>query len=155
LEDLSPHEFVAKYRSARSGKTLDTHAHFHDLCDLVCQQMPAQVDAVGERYCFDKGGSGTVGACWAHVWYDGHFAWRYATEGSDLATAYAVLLLHHEALGSPPLLIVSDGQTIEVHTEVATAPKRIHTFTLNDLLDPKKLDLLRSIFTDPNAFLAA
>jgi hypothetical protein len=58
-------------------------------------------------------------------------------------------------LENPPLLVVSDLQTIEVHTNFTNSVKRVSTFTLDDLLDPENLDQLRRVWTDLFSFSAA
>jgi hypothetical protein len=65
------------------------------------------------------------------------------------------LLQYRESLENPPLLVVSDLQTIQVHTNFTNSVKRITTFTLDDLLDPENLDQLRRVWTDPFSFRAA
>ena len=52
------------------------------------------------------------------------------------------VLQYRESLENPPLLVVSDLQTIQVHTNFTNSVKRVTTFTLDDLLDPEKLDRL-------------
>src|SRR5204863_9906 len=49
------------------------------------------------------------------------------------------------------LLVVSDINLIEVHTNFTNTVKQVYTFTLDDLLEPKKLDLLRKVFIEPEA----
>ncbi|MDP8972026.1 MAG: hypothetical protein M3N45_02365 [Actinomycetota bacterium] len=56
---------------------------------------------------------------------------------------------------NPPLLVVSDIQTIQVHTNFTNSVKQVTTFALDDLLDPEKLDHLRRVWTAPSAFRAA
>ena len=51
--------------------------------------------------------------------------------------------------------MVSDLQTIEVHTNFTNSVKRVSTFTLDDLLDPENLDQLRRVWTDPFSFRSA
>ena len=89
------------------------------------------------------------------MWKKGHFAWEYKGPRADLEAAYEQLLQYRESLENPPLLVVSDLQTIEVHTNFTNSVKRITTFTLDDLLDPDKLDQLTRVWTDPFAFRAA
>ena len=60
-----------------------------------------------------------------------------------------------ESLENPPLSVVSDIQTIQVHTNFTNSVKQVTTFTLDDLLVPEKLDQLRRVWTDPSAFRAA
>ena len=80
-----------------------------------------------------------------------------SSPGSTRATtpiwisAYGQLLLYSGALGNPPLLIVSDGQRFRIHTHFTHTVRVTYELTLDDLLQPAKLDLLRKAFTDPEA----
>ena len=51
--------------------------------------------------------------------------------------------------------MVSDILTIEVHTNFTNTVKQKIVFTLDDLLDPAKLDRLRCVWTDPERFRSA
>jgi hypothetical protein len=64
------------------------------------------------------------------------------------------VLQYRESLENPPLLVGSDLQTIQVHTNFTNSVKRITTFALDDLLDPEKLDQLGRIWTAPFSFRA-
>lgn len=137
-----------------------SHSHFIDLCRLLDQPTPTEADPTGDFYTFEKGAEKTAGPTggdhgWADVWKKGHFAWEYKGPRANLEAAYEQLLQYRESLENPPLLVVSDLQTIEVHTNFTNSVKRITTFTLDDLLDPDKLDQLRRVWTDPFAFRAA
>jgi SAM-dependent methyltransferase len=153
VSTITPHEFVAKWKGSALAERASAQEHFIDLCRLLGQPTPADIDTTGETYTFEKGTTKTPGGQgWADVWYKGHFAWEYKGPGKDLAKAYAQLLQYHENLGNPPLLIVSDIQTIQVHTKFTNTPTQVYTYTLEDLLDPVRLDHLRKIFTDLQAF---
>ena len=80
----------------------------------------------------------------------GHFAWEYKGKHANLDKAYGQLLQYRESLLNPPLLIVSDMQRIVIHTHFTNTAKQTHNLTLEDLLDPAKLDLLRQAFNDPD-----
>ena len=84
----------------------------------------------------------------------GAFAWEYKKAGEDLDRAYQQLLQYRESLENPPLLVVSDLQTIHVHTNFPNTVKQVYSWTLDDLLDPRRLDELRRVWTDPFAFRA-
>jgi hypothetical protein len=43
------------------------------------------------------------------------------------------------ALANPPLLIISDMEVIEIHTNFTNTVNRVHRLTLDDLADPAKL----------------
>ncbi len=80
----------------------------------------------------------------------GYFAWEYKGQHADLDKAYRQLLQYRESLLNPPLLIVSDLQRIIIHTNFTNTVKRVYELTLDDLLIPEKLDILRKAFTDPD-----
>jgi hypothetical protein len=54
-------------------------------------------------------------------------------------------------LENPPLLVVSDLDRFEIHTNFTAKPTVVHAFSLDELAEPKNLDTLRKLFTDPNA----
>ena len=98
----------------------------------------------GEFYTFARGlEKSTGGRGFADVWYRDHFAWEYKGKEKDLGAAFRQLLTYREDLGNPPLLIVSDIDTIEIHTNFTATQKEARRFTLDDLLDPEKRRLLK------------
>ena len=62
---------------------------------------------------------------------------------------------YRESLENPPLLVVSDIQSIQVHTNFTNSVKAVTTFSLDDLLVPQKLDQLRRVWTAPETFRVA
>jgi len=120
---------------------------------------PHDDDAAGERYAFERRATKTGGPTkgkqgWADVWKRGAFAWEYKKAGEDLDRAYQQLLQYRESLENPPLLVVSDLQTIHVHTNFPNSVKQVHSWTLDDLLDVRRLDELRRVWTEPFALRA-
>lgn len=102
-----------------------------------------EADPEGTWYTFERGAEKTTGhSGWADVWKRGYFGWEYKGPRKDLAAAYNQLLQYAGSLENPPLLVVSDIQTIVVHSNFTNTVKRVETFTLDDLLDPRKLSLL-------------
>jgi len=89
------------------------------------------------------------------VWRKGCFAWEYKGPDANLEKAYQQQQQYRESLENPPLLVVSDIQTIQVHTNFTNSVKQVTTFTLDDLLVTEKLDQLRRVWTDPTAFRVA
>jgi type II restriction/modification system DNA methylase subunit YeeA len=81
----------------------------------------------------------------------GHFGWEYKGKKKDLKAAYAQLLQYRESLENPKLLVVCDMDRFEVHTNFNDTPKKVYTFDLAGLADPKNLDILRRVFTDPES----
>jgi len=80
----------------------------------------------------------------------GCFGWEYKSLGGDLKRAYTQLLNYSGALESPPLLIVSDMDVIEIHTNWTNTVQKVHTLRLPDLADAANRDLLRHCFLDPD-----
>ena len=161
-KDFTPAQFVAKWSRTELTERAASQEHFIDLCRLLGQPTPAEHDATGAEYAFEKGGLTTGSASrgakgnhgFADVWWHGKFAWEYKRKGKyrDLTEAYRQLCQYREALENPPLLIVSDIARTEIHTNFTGTAKQIHTIKLEKLAEPASLDLLRRVFTDPDSF---
>src|SRR5215212_2197005 len=157
MAGLTPQEFVNRWRGVTLTEKAASQSHFIDLCHLLDQPIPVEADPTGDFYTFERGAAKTAGPTggdhgWADVWKKGHFAWEYKGPRANLEAAYEQLLQYRESLENPPLLVVSDLQTIQVHTNFTNSVKRVTTFALDDLLDPEKLDRLRRVWTDPFSF---
>ena len=150
---MTPHEFIAKWRSNALKESAGSQSHFNDLCALLGILDPASADSTGDSFTFEKGASKTGGGeGWADVWKRGCFAWEYKGRHANLDKALAQLLQYVAALENPPLLIVSDMDVIRVHTNWTNTVQQTHIFSLDDLLDGAKRDRLKCAFTDPEAF---
>src|SRR6266545_4730306 len=119
---------------------------------------PNEADPSGQDYAFEKGAEKVGGGGgFADVWKRGCFAWEYKGPRKDLRAAYQQLLQYREDLENPPLLVVSDLDRFEVHTNFTGTAKRVYAFSLADLLRPEPtptsplppLEVLRALFTDP------
>ncbi|MCB0108719.1 MAG: class I SAM-dependent DNA methyltransferase [Caldilineaceae bacterium] len=150
---MTPQEFVAKWRDVTLKERAAAQEHFIDLCRLIGHPTPAEDDPTGDRFTFeagvDKQGGGQG---WADVWKRDYFAWEYKGKHANLKRAYEQLLQYRESLLNPPLLVVSDIDSIVVHTNFTNTVKRVITVTLDDLLAPDGLRNLRAIFTEPEHF---
>jgi hypothetical protein len=129
-----------------------SQSHFNDLCALIDEPKPLDVDPTGERYAFEKHLfklDGRPGR--ADVWKKGCFAWEYKRVGryKSLAAAYGQLKEYSDALENPPLLIVCDISEIQIHTNFTSTVKVVHVIKLIDLNDPGKRRLLKNAFTNP------
>lgn len=152
---MTPQEFVRKWRSAAHNERQGSQSHFIDLCQLLNVPTPTDADPTGTHYTFEKGvAKAGKGTDFADVWKRNTFAWEYKKKHANLNKAYEQLLRYREALENPPLLVVSDMERIEVHTNFTSSIKQIVVFTLDDLLDPRRLDQVRRIWTDPDTFRA-
>ncbi len=151
MSNLTPQEFVAKWRDVTLKERSGSQEHFIDLCRLLDHPTPAEADPTGEKFTFEAGADKTGGGKgWADVWKRGHFAWEYKGKHADLDKAYEQLLKYREALENPPLLVVSDMEQIIIHTNFTNTIKRIERLDLDDLLDPERLALLQATFTAPD-----
>jgi len=159
---LTPAQFIEKWRRAELSERAASQEHFLDLCRLLGQPTPAEHDATGAEYTFEKavpvlgpaskGSKGDYG--FVDVWWRGKFGWEYKRKGkyTSLDEAYRQLCQYREALENPPLLIVCDIARIEIHTNFTGTAKVVHTIELDRLAEPESLDLLRRVFTDPASF---
>ena len=147
---ITPQAFVAKWQQSTLRERASSQEHFIDLCRLIGHATPAEADPHGTWFTFEKGASkATGGEGWADVWKRDCFAWEYKGKHANLDKAYGQLLLYSGALANPPLLIVSDMATIRIHTHFTNTVRVTTTLTLDDLLLPEKLELLRQAFDDP------
>ena len=147
---MTPNQFIAIWKASTLKERSGAQTHFNQLCDLLGVPQPVIADPLGEWFTFEKGAKKTGGGDgWADVWRKDCFAWEYKGKHKDLQAALRQLQQYALALDSPPLLIVSDMETIELHTSFTGTVHKCHTLTLDDLADPAKLNLLRWAFTEP------
>jgi N-6 DNA Methylase len=150
---MTPEAFVTKWQRIEAKERTIAQTHFNELCDLLGVPKPLDVDAKGDFYTFEKpvekvtGGKG-----FADVWHKDRFAWEYKGKRKDLVEAYRQLVAYREDLGNPPLLIVSDVNSIKVRTNFTGIYPSDEIFTLQDLLDDSKRLKLKKAWTDPQAF---
>ena len=150
---LTPEAFATKYGAASVNERALVQCHFNDLCALLGVPDPLTADPTGQRYRFEQPvAKVTGGKGFADVWLADCFGWEYKGAGADLKKAYQQLLAYREDLGNPPLLVVSDVRTIQVHTNFTGTQKVVETFTLEDLKDERKRLRLRDAWVNPAAF---
>jgi type II restriction/modification system DNA methylase subunit YeeA len=144
---MSVDEFIETWQNSTLTERSASQQHFIQLCQLLGEKTPAELDPDGTFFTFEKGANKTSGTRgWADVWLKGCFAWEYKGKGKDLSKAFVQLQQYALALENPPLLIVSDMHTIEIHTNFTNTVAEVHILTLEDLRDPKKLNLLKTLF---------
>ena len=149
---MTPQEFVAKWKKADLSERSACQQHFLDLCEMLGQSKPADIDPTGEFFTFEYGVEKTDGGRgFADVWKKDFFGWEYKGKHKNLAAAYQQLLKYREALQNPPLLVVCDLDRFEVHTNFTGTVKKKHEFSLAELADAANLRILRCVFTDPGA----
>jgi type II restriction/modification system DNA methylase subunit YeeA len=155
---LSIPEFVARWQRSTLSERSAAQSHFIDLCEILGQPRPAEVDQEGNTYTFEKGVTKTSGGDgFADVWMRGFFAWEYKGKHKDLNAAYQQLLQYREDLENPPLLVVCDLDRFEVHSNYTNTQKQVFAFELADIISNQPtttcplppLDVLRALFTDP------
>ncbi|WP_136686135.1 class I SAM-dependent DNA methyltransferase, partial [Falsirhodobacter xinxiangensis] len=147
---MTPHAFIAKWRNVELKERSASQAHFLDLCRLLDIDDPVTADPKGEWFTFEKGATKTSGGeGWADVWRRGCFAWEYKGRRKDLKAAFAQLQQYAVALENPPLLIVSDMDRIQLHTNWTNTVQQVYDIALDELADAAKRDLLKAAFTDP------
>ena len=64
-----------------------------------------------------------------------------------MKAAYVQLQQYAVALENPPLLVVSDMETIIIHTNWTNTVQEIHTIAIEELERPEVLEKLRWLFT--------
>ena len=157
---MTAEEFVQKWSKTQLSERAASHEHFIDLCHLLDQPTPAEADASGENYCFEKyvkvvgsaskGSKGDSG--FVDVWKRNCFAWEY--KGKDkhktLDDAYRQVYQYRDDLDNPPLSIVCDIRTTEIRAHFPGYPTEKTVIKLEEL--PGRLETLRRVFTNPLSF---
>src|SRR5208282_4483818 len=149
---MTPQQFIAKWKPMDLSERSACQQHFLDLCELLVQPKPAEVDPKGEWYTFERGVEKTDGGKgFAGVWMQGKFGWEYKGKHKKLDAAYQQLLKYREALDNPPLLVVCDLGRFQIHTNFTGIVKNVYRFDQDELADPTNIKLLGPEFTDPEA----
>lgn len=151
MADFTPQQFVEKWQEASINERQAAQHHFLDVCRLVGIEPPPPtgLTAEGKHFVFEqslKKDTGRQG--YADVWYEDHFAIEYKGQGKDLNAAYQQLLQYRENLKNPPLLVVCDIQSWEIHTNFPNTEKRVYRFSNQTL--PQNLKVIRALFEDPD-----
>ncbi len=150
---LAPGAFAAKWRGVTTTEKAASQEHFIDLCRMLGEPTPHEADPIGAQYAFEKRVSKAAGGDgFADVWKHDFFAWEYKGKAKDLRAAYVQLMGYKDDLGNPPLLVVSDLERIEIHTNFTGLSPVVKLVTLDDLAadDPSDaLATLRAVFTAP------
>ncbi|WP_339098336.1 class I SAM-dependent DNA methyltransferase (plasmid) [Deinococcus sp. VB142] len=156
---MQPHEFAQKWKvgAAHLTERAAYQEHWRDLCDLLGEPTPSS-DQTGNDYAFEKhvkkAGTGETG--FVDVFKRGHFIVEYKGKGKSLGKALQQALLYARELGNPPLLVVSDLVSLEIHTNFTASSPRTIRMTLDDIArdapvggDLTALGALRAMFRDP------
>jgi hypothetical protein len=141
---MTPGDFVRKWSDSELRERAAAQSHFIDLCRMLGEPTPTDVDPKGEWYAFEKGALKAGGGDgWADVWKRGCFAWEYKSRGKDLGAALKQLKTYAGSLQNPPLLIVSDMERIEVHTNWTNMVQESHVLGFDDLIDARRRQILK------------
>jgi hypothetical protein len=147
---MTPQQFIAKWRPVALAERATAHSHFLDLCTLLGHDDPVSADPVGEWFTFEKGVTKTGGGeGFADVWKKDFFAWEYKKKKRNLDDALSQLVRYAAALENPPLQVACDTDRFVIRTAWTNAVPKAYELTLDDLADPRRLDILRSVFFDP------
>lgn len=146
---MTPNEFIAKWQGGGKERA-EAQSFFNDLCHLVGHKTPREADPTGTWFAFEYGAAKTVGGNgFADAWLKGKFGWEAKGTGRSLQDAYAQLKTYSDDLQNPPLLVVSDLETIQIHTNFTNTVKEVHTFKIQDLVKPEILRKVRAMFHNP------
>ncbi len=147
---MTPDDFIRKWKASTLSERSAAHSHFLDLCALLGEATPTDSDQTGDSYTFEKGATKTTGGKgWADVWKRGCFAWEYKGKHKNLTAAFAQLQQYTPVLENPPLLVVSDMESIEVHTNWTATVPVVHRLSIDDLRDAETRALLKAVFSNP------
>lgn len=147
---MTPLEFINKWEASKLKERSGAQEHFIDLCRLLNLQTPAEADPEGETYCFEKGAKKDIGRDgFADVWKRDCFAWEYKGKHANLDRALEYVRRYNPGLDNPPLLIVSDMETIRIHTCWTNTVSETHEIKLHDLEDAESRAKLKWAMTEP------
>lgn len=144
---MTPDEFRERWTDHGLHEEQAYQDHFRDLCAVAGFTPPTDPD----EFCYQKHVTklgGTPGK--ADAWLRGRFGWEYKSPGGDLTAAYLQLANYREGLDNPPLLVVSDLDRVQVHTNFSNTTKQVHEFCTASIGEPATLELLRRLFTAPD-----
>ncbi len=69
---MTPGAFIAKWRASELKESSASQEHFIDLCRLLDEPTPVQVDPKGDWYGFERGArKDSGGDGWADMWKRG------------------------------------------------------------------------------------
>lgn len=147
---MTPQQFIKKWNRVALTERASAQSHFIDLCALLGHDDPVTADPTGELFTFEKGATKTGGGeGFADVWKKGFFAWEYKKKKHDLDAALAQLVRYAAALENPPLQIACDTDRFLIRTAWTNAVPKTYSIALKELTDPKTLDILHSVFFNP------
>lgn len=150
---MTPQNFVEKWTGVDLTEKQTYQQHFLDVCDLFGFDKPMGKTRKGDEFIFErytKEEDGQQG--YADVFLENHFAIEYKAPNryKSLDEAYQQLQRYRERLKNPPLLVVTDINNWEIHTNFFNTEKKIYRFTNEQIIDSANHRILRLIFENPN-----
>jgi len=147
---MTPTEFIRKWKPVALTERAAAQSHFIDLCALLGHDDPVTADPKGTWFAFEKGVTKTGGGDgFADVWKRNFFAWEYKKRKNNLDAALEQLVRYASALENPPLQVACDTDRFLIQTAWTNAVPKRYEIRLEQLTDPEKLDILHSVFFDP------
>ncbi len=151
---MTPEEFCNRWANTELGEKQIAQTHFLDVCKLVGVEMPTGAGKTqrGETFVFEQSLRAAAGHGFADVYYENHFAIEYKSPDkyADLNAAYEQLQRYRENLKNPPLLVVTDINHWEIHTNFPNTEKRVYRFSHNEIAASNEvLGWLRAMFHAP------
>jgi len=158
MADLSPQEFVEKWRNTQLNERQSYQMHFADVCRMVGYETPSGsgTDAKGKEYLFEKpipkNEAGKRG--FADFYYQNHFAIEYKAPDKyeTLDEALEQLDRYHPSMQGVDVLVVTDIDHWEIHTRFLNVPYTKLIFTHEEIVNPSIQRFLRNLFYNPDAF---
>ncbi len=148
---MTPTEFIRKWKPVALTERAAAQSHFNDICALLGHEDPITADPTGEWFTFEKGVTKTGGGeGFADVWKRNFFSWEYKRKKRDLNAAMDQLVRYAAALENPPLQVACDTDKFLIRTAWTNAVPEIYEIKLEELVEPGKLDILHSVFFDPD-----
>ncbi|MCY4018160.1 MAG: N-6 DNA methylase [Chloroflexi bacterium] len=153
---MTPQEFVKKWENTVLSERQVAQAHFLDVCKLVGVDMPGGdgLTADGDIFIFEQPVKKESGRGRADVYHEGRFAVEYKTPDKykDLDAAYRQLREYKDDLKNPPLLVVTDINHWEIHTNFVNTQNRPYIINHSEIdSKPEVLSLLRDMFHSPQS----
>lgn len=144
---MTPQEFVAKWQNIEFGEKQASQEMFLDICALVGHPTPVSFGNP-EVFTFEK----WVPGGFADAYLEERFGWEFKGSDDQLAGAFNQLLRYQVYLKTPPLLIVSSFQQVQIRTNFPAMETVLHEISVQDLDQPEQLTKLRDAFHAPEKF---
>lgn len=127
--------FANRWDGYRGSEVAHYQSHFNGLCELVGHDKPA--DRLGSKdFDFQKAAPTPDDRNgMADVFLRDRFVMEYKRPDSSLDQAYFQVLRYRDSLGNPPLLLVSDFETIRIHTNFTGTVSETYYLERSELRD--------------------